>query len=300
MPTAWVEKYRPKTVAEYDFPNSQIRDAVSEILETGELHHLILSGSPGCGKTALGVCLRNDLQIDDMDFMMLNGSDENSIDTFRDKIKGFAETWAMGKFKIVLIDEADYTSQAMQAALRNLMEAQSENCKFILTCNFPSKIIPAIQDRCQHWKFPRPDINDVTMRAAQVLQTEGVEFNLEQLDTFVKLGYPSNRKVLNLLQQHTRKNKLMNTTEETSDQDWEIEMVNLLRVGKHEQVRNLVCDKASIDDYERLYKVLGRAMWSDGAAIVHIADHEYRHYFVADPELNFAALCIKLGQLGGN
>ena len=85
-----------------------------------------------------------------MDFMMLNGSDENSIDTFRDKIKGFAETWAMGKYKIVLIDEADYTSGNMQAALRNLMEAQSENCKFILTCNYPSKIIPAIHDRCQH------------------------------------------------------------------------------------------------------------------------------------------------------
>lgn len=292
----WVEKYRPKTIADYIFPNAELKKAVIEILDTGNLPHLLLSGGPGCGKTALAGALINDLEINPIDVMFLNTSDENSVDVFRDKIKQFAETWAFEKFKVVVLDEADYATPQYQAALRNLMEAQSDTCRFILTCNYPNKIIEPVKSRCQHWKFPRPDIDDISTRAVEILRAEEVKFTLDQLDNFVKLGYPDTRKIINLFQQYTVNGVLQDPASLESNSEWEYEILECIKKKEYSKIREIVSKNAMLDDYDRLYQLLYRNIM-DPQSTIYIADYLYRHAFVSDPEINFSALCEKLGML---
>ena len=292
----WVEKYRPTTVAEYIFPNAELGKAVLGILDSGNLPHLLLSGGAGCGKTTLAKVLINDLGVNPIDVMFLNTSDENSVDVFRDKIKQFAETWAFDKFKVVVLDEADYATPQYQAALRNLMEAQSDTCRFILTCNYPNKIIEPVKSRCQHWKFPRPDIDDITTRAVEILIAEKVNFTLEQLDNFVRLGYPDTRKIINLLQQYTTDGVLQDPTSLENNSEWEYEILECIKKKDFSKIREIVSKNAMLDDYDRLYQLLYRNTM-DPQSIIYIADYLYRHAFVSDPEINFSALCEKLGML---
>jgi len=292
----WVEKYRPASTKDYVFPNPQLQKAVSEILLSKNLPQLLFSGGPGCGKTALAQALVNDLEVEPIDVMILNTSDENSVDVFRDKIKSFAETWSFGDFKVVILDEADYASPAYQAALRNLMEVQSDNCRFILTCNYPNKIIEPVKSRCQHWKFPKPDVLDITERAAVILTKEKIKFTLDQLDNFVSLGYPDIRKTINLLQQFTVDGALQDPTIGTNNSEWEYKIVECIKEKRFNEIRELVSKNATLDDYEGLFKLLYQNM-TEPQAIVYIAEYYYRHNFMSDPEINFSALCEKLGML---
>lgn len=295
----WCEKYRPTTVKDYVFPNSELQKAVAEILASKNLPHLLLSGGPGCGKTALAGALINDLEINPVDVMFLNTSDENSIDVFRDKIKSFAETWAFDTFKVVILDEADYATPQYQAALRNLMEVQSDTCRFILTCNYPNKIIEPVKSRCQHWKFPKPDVDDVTQRGAVILGQEGVQFTLEQLDNFIRLGYPDTRKIINLLQQYTVDGILQDPVSLENNSEWEYEIIECIKKKNFSRIREIVSKNATLDDYDRLYRLLYQNVLGP-QAIVYIADYLYRHAFVSDPEINFSALCEKLGMIKTN
>lgn len=290
----WVEKYRPKSLNEYVFPNAHLKESATEILESKNLPHLLLSGGPGCGKTTLAKCLVKDLGIDPMDIMFINTSDENSVDTFRDKIKGFAETLAFGDFRVVILDESDYATPQYQAALRNLMETRSETCRFILTCNYPNRIMDAVKSRCHHWKFPRPDLVDITERVAMILINEKVDCELDTIDKFVQRGYPDTRKIINLLQQHTVGGRLVEPQGESDTANWEYEILDLIKVKNFSKIREIVSKNATLDDYEKMYRLLYQNL-TDPQATVYIAEYLYRHSFVSDPEINFAALCEKLG-----
>jgi replication factor C small subunit len=164
-------------------------------IKESSIPHLLFSGSAGIGKTTLAKVLLNELNIEEYDVLEINASRENSVDVIRDKITNFVSMIPFGPFKVVLLDEADYLTLNAQAILRGLMETYSNTSRFILTCNYPNKVIPALHSRCQGFHVEKTDQTEFTARVATILVTEGVEFDLDTLDTYVKLTYPDLRKM---------------------------------------------------------------------------------------------------------
>ena len=194
MKQLWVEKYRPADIEGYVFRDETQREQVKQWIKEGAIPHLLFSGSAGIGKTTLAKILITALNIDEYDILQINASRDNGVDFIRTRIEGFVSTMPFGKFKIVLLDEADYLSPGAQAVLRGLMETYSDTARFIMTCNYPHKIIPALHSRCQGFHIEKVDHTEFTARAATVLVTEGVDFDLDTLDNFVTSTYPDLRK----------------------------------------------------------------------------------------------------------
>ena len=208
MKQLWAEKYRPRTIADYVFRDEAQREQVKSWIDSGAIPHLLFSGAPGVGKTTLARILIHELGIDPFDVMEINASRENNVDTIRAKITGFVQTMPFGDFKIVLLDEADYITPNGQAALRGVMETYASTARFILTCNYPNRVIPALHSRCQGFHIDRIDVVEFTARMAGILVGEGVEFDLDTLDSYVKATYPDLRKCINLCQLNTVDSKL--------------------------------------------------------------------------------------------
>ncbi len=208
MKELWVEKYRPKSIDGYVFRDDHQRKQVETWIKDKSIPHLLLSGNAGIGKTTLAKILINELGIEDYDILEINASRTNSVDDVRDKITNFVQMMPFGPFKVVLLDEADYLSPNAQAALRGVMEEYHSTARFILTCNYPGRIISAIHSRCQGFHVERTDLTEFTARVATILVEENVDFDLDTLDVYVKVTYPDLRKCINLVQQNTRDNKL--------------------------------------------------------------------------------------------
>ena len=302
----WTERYRPKTIEEYVFKDEAQKRQVKSWIKEGSIPHLLLSGSAGIGKTTLAKVLLNELGIQDFDVLEINASRENNVDTVRDKITNFVQMIPFGPFKVVLLDEADYLSLNAQAILRGLMETYSSTARFILTCNYPNKIIPALHSRCQGFHVEKTDQTEFTARVATILVTEGIEFDLDTLDTYVKLSYPDLRKCINLVQQNITEdlNLTSPTAGEGDSSDYKIEMVELFKKGQIQQARKLLCGRARPEEMEDIYRwlydnldLLGSTDEQKDSAVLVIKQGLVDHTLVADPEINLAAVLVKLARL---
>ena len=306
MKQLWVEQYRPKDIDGYVFRDEAQRDQVKAWIKEATIPHLLFSGAAGIGKTTLAKILINALNIDEYDVLEINASRTNSVDDVRDKITNFVSTMPFGKFKIVLLDEADYLSPNAQAALRGVMEEYSQTARFILTCNYPHKIIPALHSRCQGFHIEKIDHTEFTARAATVLVTEDVEFNIDTLDSFVKATYPDLRKCLNLLQMNTVDNSLKSPSETgTGTADYKLAMVDLFKQGKIREARSLLAAQARPEEMDEIFRWMydNLEMWAktdegQDDAILIIRKGLVNHVSCADAEINLSATLVELSQIG--
>ena len=305
MKELWTEKYRPTTLKDYVVRDQRQREQIEGWIKSGAIPHLLFSGAPGVGKTTLAKILFHELKVDPYDILEINASRENSVDTVRDKIINFVQIMPFGAFKYVLLDEADYITPNGQAALRGVMETYHTSARFILTCNYPNRVIPALHSRCQGFHIETIDKNEFTARVAQIMIDEKVEPDIDILDTYVKATYPDLRKCINMVQQNCRDGKLYAPDKaDRGQQDYRLEMVDLFKKGKILDARKLVCSQARPEEVEDIFRwlydnleLISKDDEQQDKAILAIKQGLVDHSFVADPEINLAATMIKLARI---
>jgi replication factor C small subunit len=301
----WVEKYRPKTIDGYVFRDEIQRRQVQSWIKEQSIPHLLLSGSPGIGKTTLAKVLLNEIGISDFDVLEINASRNNGVDFLRDTIINFVSMIPFGPYKVVLLDEGDFLTPNAQAILRGVMEEYHETARFIITCNYPHKIIPAIHSRCQTFHVDKTDPVEYTARVATILVEESVEFDLDTLDTYVKACYPDLRKCINMIQQNSMNGQLLSPNQGDSGAvEYRLEMVELFKKGKIKEARQLLCGRVRPEEMEDIYRwmydnleLFGNDDESKDQALLVIKQGLVDHTIIVDPEINLAAVLIKLSRL---
>ena len=302
MKELWTEKYRPNNIEDYVFRDDAQKHQIENWVKDGALPHLLSSGAPGTGKTTLAKVLLAELGVMDLDILEINASNENSVDTIRTKITNFSSSLPFGDYKYVLLEEADYITPNGQAALRGVMETYHASCRFILTCNYPNRVIPALHSRCQGFHIEKLDVTEFTARIATIGISEGVDLDLDTLDTYVQANYPDLRKAINAVQQNVVDGVLQRPQAgDQASSDWMLQAVELFKGGQYKPARELIVSQARPEEYDDVYKFLYRnlQLWGDTdakqeQAIIVIRDGMVKQPMCADPEINLSATLIEL------
>jgi len=295
----WVEAERPATLDGY-VGNEHIVSKVKVYLESGDVPHLLLYGSAGTGKTTLAKIIANNV---DADVMYLNASDENNVETVREKVKNFASTIGFRRWKICILDESDYLTANAQAALRNLMETFSKTTRFILTCNYVEKIIDPIQSRCQVFGIEPPSKSEVAKRVVSILQKRNITFDNSDIVTVVNNGYPDIRRILNTCQSHVVNDTLKLDNHSIVQANYMTKLLAILQsdLDKKEsfkQIRQLLAD-SKVRDFTALYRFLfdeidNYASGHIASCILILAETQAQDAMVVDKELHVMAMMVKL------
>jgi DNA polymerase III delta prime subunit len=304
MKEIWVEKYRPKSTKDYVWIDKNQQHMVETWIKDGYIPHLLLAGGAGAGKTTLAKVLVNELGIDPAEFMHINASRDNGVDLLRNKISNFCSTMSNGPFKVVLLDEADYITPPAQGILRGMMEQYHEGVRFILTCNYPNKIIPALHSRLQTIAFRTLDETQYTSRLAEILLTEGVELDADTLSLYVRACYPDLRKAINTVQMRSTSGKLEAPQQDDAESDYKIAMVDLFRQGRLREARNLIIKQISLEEYQDMFRFMYRNLdlWgkdenAQDQALLLIRKGMVNHGLAGDPEINLSATFVELERL---
>jgi DNA polymerase III delta prime subunit len=252
----WVEAYRPSILDNY-IGNEHLKEKISIYLESGDIPHLLLYGKAGTGKTTLAKLIVKSIECD---YLIINASDENGVDTIRYKINGFASSMGFKPLKVLILDEADYLTSYGQAALRNVMETFSGHCRFILTCNYLEKIVDPIQSRCQAFQITPPSKKEVAVHVSKVLKEEGIQFEPKDLVPIIDSSYPDIRKIINTCQLNSVKGVLKVDTKSLLENDYKGKVIDILKSAddkrnKYMNIRQTIAD-SKVTDFSDLFTIL--------------------------------------------
>ena len=294
----WVEKYRPNKLDNY-IGNDHLKSKVSVYLESGDIPHLLLFGKAGTGKTTLAKLLVNNI---DCDYLYINASDENSVDVVREKVKNFASTLGFKDMKVIILDECDYITPNAQAALRNLMETFSKNCRFILTCNYVERIIDPIQSRCQSFQIVPPDRKQVAQHLANILNNETIQYDVKDIATIVNGGYPDIRRVINGAQRQVVNSQLTIDENTIVQNDYKLEVLEILKTqdkkNSFKNIRQLLAD-SKVTDFSDLFRLMFDTVddWGQGhiaESILILSKYQQSDAVVVDKEINVMAMFVEI------
>ena len=294
----WVEKYRPTELESY-IGNEHLKSKVEVYLKSGDMPHLLLFGRAGTGKTTLAKMLVNSIECD---HLYINASDENSVDTVRNKVRNFASTMGFQDMKIIILDECDYITPNAQAALRNLMETFSKHCRFILTCNFVERIIDPIQSLCQSFQIVPPSKKEVAMHLHNILSEENISRKTADVASLVDAGYPDIRRVINSAQRQVVDQMLIIDKQALLENDYKLTLIEVLKNDNKKdafkKIRKLLAD-SKVTDFSDGFRLLYDTMddWASGhtaETILTLAEGQRDDIVVVDKEINFMATMVKL------